>query len=515
MYKIYANNELLYDPEFSDQGYAVSAPELTLELNQPGTLTFSVPPDNPLYNSLATRSTYIRVVDDQTEIFYGRIIDTQKNFDLTITVQAEGALAFFADSICRPYGYSGSVAGYFAQLIETHNAQVDEARRVQIGQVTVADPNDYIVRSSETPMTTLAALSDGLLDKLGGIIQIKRSIGGRYISYLADASTNIYQPVEFGKNLLDLTRTVDSAGVITCLIPYGARLEQTDGESSEPPANGTYDGGRVGISGVNNGKDYVEDEEAVKRYGRIWGTNTWDDVTDPANLLRKAREYLVQQISDADSISATVVDLHQLNPTTPRIKLGEYVYTSSPAHGVGKKLLCTAQKLYLNAPGNDEITLGATWQSMTSRSTAPDTAFIETDSAVSANKPLYVNGVPVLYQAGDVVTIYDNGDSFSGFVTGSTKNLVFTIPLSRPVAAKKAAISGRVIGRGVNGYINGNYVADSTAISLSGGSGYSVATKISPGGIRVFVTFDAEIVNAINNTPVNLTPYSLLTISFS
>ena len=50
----------------------------------------------------------------------------------------------------------------------------------------------------------------------------------------------------------------------TVIIPLGARMSEVDEDYQ-----GTDSEERLTITGVNHGKDYLEDEEAVALYGRI------------------------------------------------------------------------------------------------------------------------------------------------------------------------------------------------------------------------------------------------------
>ena len=122
---------------------------------------------------------------------------------------------------------------------------------------------------------------------------------------------------------------------------------------------------------------------------------------------------------------------------------------------------------------------------------------------------------------GGLVTGYDlvreqtlQYDVYPGFVTGSTKNLYFTIPLAGVATADAVSLTGQVTARGVNGYLNGTTNTDSF-IDLAGGDGYAVSTLVTACGIRVQVAFDEAIANATNNTPVTVTPYGAVTASFA
>ena len=131
------------------------------------------------------------------------------------------------------------------------------------------------------------------------------------------------------------------------------------------------------------------------------------------------------------------------------------------------------------------------------------------------NVPVTYNGVKLFYTSGDSVSFYSASANFAGCVSDGTKTLYFTIPLCKPVMAEKVSLSGYVIGRGINGYINGTAWGDSTAINMSGSTGYTITTHLRETGVDVLVTFTSAITNATNNTPVNLHPYGTLTLTFN
>ena len=66
---------------------------------------------------------------------------------------------------------------------------------------------------------------------------------------------------------------------------------------------------RLTIESVNDGIDYIEDEEAKEAFGIIEGSVEYDDVTEPTNLLSKGREYLVQNNKVLVKYSVTALDL--------------------------------------------------------------------------------------------------------------------------------------------------------------------------------------------------------------
>ena len=78
-----------------------------------------------------------------------------------------------------------------------------------------------------------------------------------------------------------------------------------------------------------NVKNYICDDDAVKEVGWIWATEVWEDVTLPANLLRKAQARLPELSKGIVSMELTIVDesgagadIDYLNPANNTITIG-------------------------------------------------------------------------------------------------------------------------------------------------------------------------------------------------
>lgn len=102
---------------------------------------------------------------------------------------------------------------------------------------------------------------------------------------------------------------------------------------------------------------------------------------------------------------------------------------------------------------------------------------------------------------------YQKGDSFTqnmstaGYVTSSSKNIVFFVPLDRPVSSTVSGVTcttkGTLVLRGINGYCHGS--SASAGVTPS-----SVTCNWRNNGIDVTCVMSA-ITNASNNTPVGIT----------
>lgn len=365
MYRIFCNGELISPLYTGDGAHIVYDPKIVLDLNAINCFTFQLQHDHPKCDLLKQRASYIQVYGDSAEIFRGRVIGTERDFKLTLDVEVEHELAFLTDSIYRPHVFRGSVQDYFTQLITNHNSQVDSSRQFVVGQVTVTDSNDYILRSSDTAASTWSLIQDKLIKTLGGYIRTRIANGTRYIDYIADYEEISGQNVQFGQNLLDIVISDTSADVKTCLIPYGAEYSPEQSGHEDAPENGSWNGNRLTVASVNDGKDYIENATGIALYGRVWGTEQWDDITEAANLLAKGEAWLAEQINHVRSITVDVVDLHLKNPDLPRLKLGCWVTAYSRPHNINAKMRITHKVLHLNSPADDEITLGVSYKTLT------------------------------------------------------------------------------------------------------------------------------------------------------
>ena len=159
-------------------------------------------------------------------IFSGRVLEEKKGFSNEKTIICEGLLAMLNDSIIRPFLFQGTITEFLTMLINNHNSQVSEDKQFTLGTVTVTDPNNYIARSREGYNSTMA-LFDDTVSTLGGYFVVRPENGVLYIDYLEDFTAESGQEVNFGENLLDITKESSGTELITALIPLGAESEET------------------------------------------------------------------------------------------------------------------------------------------------------------------------------------------------------------------------------------------------------------------------------------------------
>lgn len=358
MYQVYCDGQLIHDPRL--QGYQLVSPSLSLELNKTGTFTFTMYPDHPGYGVISKLKSIITVEKDGAVLFRGRPLSSKEGFYGQLDYTCEGELAFLLDSRVRPFEMAGGVSELFSYLIQQHNDQVEKAKQFKAGQVTVTDPNDYINRSNVTYETTWDILNTRLLGTLGGYLWVRHEADGAYLDYLADFPYTSGQRITFGENLLDYSQTRSGDEIITALLPLGAKLTDSEGKTTEE---------RLTIASVNDGKDYVYDQEAVDQYGWILGAQTWDDVTQAGNLKQKALDALNEQIKTVSTIEMSAADLSQMDASFDDFRIGQYVFVDSPPHGMdGEKFLVEKMSLRLDDPAQNKLTFGRVYATFTEES---------------------------------------------------------------------------------------------------------------------------------------------------
>lgn len=370
MYQVYCDNNLIYDPRVDD--LKIINAKLDLELNKTGSFTFEIYPSNANYTKLEKMKSIITVYNDGELVFRGRILNDEEGFHNQKQVSCEGELAFLLDSVQRPYIHQGTPAELFQKLIENHNSQVEDSKKFIVGNITVTDPNDYINRSDTMYLTTWDSINEKLLNtSLGGYLQVRHEADGNYIDYLSDFDVLSSQKIEFGKNLLDLNKITKGEDIATAIIPLGQRNDETDEF--------------ITIASVNDGVDYVYNQEAVNKYGWIFKTVNWDDVTEPSNLLRKAKEYLANSINLIVSIELDAFDLATIEADINSFRIGTYVKVLTSPHSLDSNFLVRKLSITLDSARSNKLTLGATYTTFSEQFSSASKQQSNAISSISSN----------------------------------------------------------------------------------------------------------------------------------
>lgn len=368
MYSIKADGTVIYAPNVTNQGYNVTRPRLTTEINKAGSLEFTIPPTNPSYNSYSKLKSIITVEQDGEEIWRGRVLDDTKDMYNNKQVTCEGELAFLNDEMVRPSTYSGvnGVHAIFNAIMGVYSRNCSSYRMIRAGNVTVPDTSLQV--SIDNPSDCLTELGDQLVSSLGGYLVLRRTNGVSYLDYIDDFDDISNQTIRFGETMIDIEEFIDASQVYTVMIPYGKKND---------------DGTRVDISSVNGGRDWIQSDQGIELFGHITRSVAWDDITDPAQLLQAAQSLMNEAIEMATTITISAIDLHLLDVNTDSIKIGQFIPVVSVPHAIDAQFLCSKITLDLVEPSNTEYTLGLVFNALTDQQIAANK---KSDNAYESSK---------------------------------------------------------------------------------------------------------------------------------
>ena len=472
MIQVYADDTLVYDSRLEE--YDLIGLTVTTGLNVGGTASIVMPLGHPAYNAFTSYKTIVKVYRDGVLRFRGRALYPADTFYGQRTITCEGEMCFFRDSIRTP-GYIAAALGapYLRGVLSRHNEQVEEFKRFKVGEVTVQD--DYVRLELETAETTLASLNK-LLERCGGYFVFSDDAdGSRVINWYASLEGRSDQVIEFGENLLDFTRTgANTTALATGIIPYGA---QTDSKNNI----------RVTIASVNGGNNYILAEDAIAVRGTIMTTVTWDDVTEPENLLKKARAYLDEHKNFITSLELTALDLSYLDKDIASFSVGDLIRVISKPHGLDEFFqLTTMTEDYLN-PAQSRITLGKDVVSLTGADVAGDfksqTALDSTKTEIKKELTATEEGLATQVEESVMQKVgeeYVKRAETEGFATKSDLELLAT------AAALTAEVNARA---GIINKVNG-------VVNISGGAPVKIlGGKVEIDGSEIHLGKEARFLN--------------------
>ena len=353
-YKIFCDDYILYDSQLNE--FQVENPILKQELNTANELTFTIYQNHPYFNNISKLSSLIRAYRDSNLIFKGRVINSELGFHNEKKITCEGILAFLLDSVIRPFDFpnddqfssldyeSDNVIEYFLNWVLTcHNSQVKDFQKIQLGNVTVTDPNNYLARSSIEYLSSWEVINSRLLKNYGGYLIIRDENGINYLDYLEDFTSDgtksgnklvCTQKIEFGSNLIDLTEEISGADIKTGIIPLGARIEDSDGnQTDEYLTIGSLPDGTLS-EGIIKTDDHILNTTLAKIYGAIYEVVKWEDVKIAENLQSKALSHLADSVKFKNEITIKAIDLKLTNDQIGVFEVGKYVRCLSSPHRI-------------------------------------------------------------------------------------------------------------------------------------------------------------------------------------
>lgn len=208
-------------------------------------------------------------------------------------------------------------------------------------------------------------------------------IGQRIIHLLEHrGSTNTTKRFEYGKDLTQIKRDIDSGDVITRLYGWGKGIEQTNDQGE---ATGGYSR-KISFADVNNGKPYIQDDQALANWGIVGADGTkhhseasvdFPDCEDPKELLNLTKAALKTRTTPTVSYTADVTALGQAGYDPEGTDVGDSVQIIDTSFATPLRLegrILQIEEDLAGSLADTKITLGNIRQTYTQRLAAQQQA---------------------------------------------------------------------------------------------------------------------------------------------
>lgn len=150
-YKIYAGIQsgvdtwvtkaCIHDPGDITDTKKLISPTLTREVGKAGSLEFTLPLGNVAHSALQKLMTVVEVQQDGKQIWQGRVMNHEQDFQVRQKVYCEGEMAYLNDSGAAPYrARNVSISQFLEWVCANHNQQVDAFKAFTPGKVQMDTP---------------------------------------------------------------------------------------------------------------------------------------------------------------------------------------------------------------------------------------------------------------------------------------------------------------------------------------------------------------------------------------
>ena len=355
----------------SENGLPLLACTLAEEINKGSYLTFEIPSNHE--NSGRIQSGDIVVLKDMDNIFRPfMIMEDEEVHNETFNRRfycEDLAVTELNDVVVedvRPFDTTAEDA--LSRILAGSNWQVGH-----VDDLGIASTNVYY-ESVMAGLTKVIEAWGGELRFRVTMDTIRNRITGRYVDLFAQLGASTGKRFEYGKDLINVKRTIDTKQLKTALYGRG-RGEETDSEGY---------GRRITFADVEwsvangdpadkpLGQEWIGDPDALQVWGHLnpdgskrhrMGVYVNEEQDDPEKLLRETWEQLQQLKQPLVTYELDVIDLEQVSADEYKheaIRLGDTVYVIdrhfATKFEVGVRVVKIERDLI--APENTRITLG-------------------------------------------------------------------------------------------------------------------------------------------------------------
>ncbi len=340
-------------------------------INSIGSFSFTILKSNPAFDYVYPYTSLIQVYNQKKDRydFKGRILKIKPNMSsnglVSKTIICEDRLGYLQDSI-QPYleekyweGDSdrNGLEEFIDYILENHNSQVDDYKKIYRGKVTVKPfKSSNNISKGLNYESTWETISKKLIDSFGGEIQLTEKDNKLYLDYLEEIGEEKKTSIALKKNMQSIAREIDPTTFITRLIPLGAKLKKKTTDTSGNVTE-TETEERLTIASVNNGSIFLDSPE-INSLGVLVKTVEYNDVTDANNLLSKAKQFLEENNKLLNKTTIKALDLSLINKDIDDFEVGNYYPISNKLVDLDEKLRVIKKTINILEPLSSSFDLG-------------------------------------------------------------------------------------------------------------------------------------------------------------
>nr|DAX49113.1 MAG TPA: endopeptidase tail [Caudoviricetes sp.] len=389
----FTKKKVVHSP-YSRKGNKILSGSIKQAQNAINEFTFVIPMQNDLYQKLIPFQSIVQVVNlyDEEVEFEGRVLSVSNKMTSTGFVQevvCEGFLSFLHDSTQHFQKLKNTGAeAYLREILNQHNAQVEDYKRIYLGSVTVKSLTDkpwrYLGYES-----TWDTIRERIIASIGGYLTLRRTSDGLYLDWTTSIGQNQESPIQLGRNIKSASREVSFDGIATQIMPIGADEKNSDGSTSSDKEEQGSDVTRkqIDISSVNGGKMWLEDAELVAKFGIIRKPVIWTEIDSPSILKSRGLQYLRNQKIALAKWTVAAVERYLIDSRYVKFKIGNtHPILNAPLSGI-ERLQIIEKKIDILNPQSVDLVIGSKSQSLSAYQLQSQEA-VESIERVKANKDI-------------------------------------------------------------------------------------------------------------------------------
>lgn len=332
-YEVFLSNSVdepvsIFEPDIKE--LVLLNAKVMLNAKESGSFEFKMPPQHVFYDNVVPYGSSIEVFENGKSIFFGRPLTPRVDFWGSRQYHCEGALSFLNDVYLPPTDALGdSIA--FNELLDLVLSEYNktQTRFDRLMYCDLSEIPDTIIYEPEKwqYQSALNYLRDYMYQFVGGYFYAEKGVDWIHLRWKKELTEANNQPVEFGVNLLDMTRI--GQPFYTAAIAKGGEDENgTAAEMVEPR--------------------YLPDDLRTT-YGTIEAHLEYPHLTTQAALIAECDKFLSNQQFSKFTFEVHAADQHLLNDSYEEYRIGQLVKVHSEYQGINVVLPITSLEIDLNS----------------------------------------------------------------------------------------------------------------------------------------------------------------------